>query len=266
MSRRLRAVLRGLATGLLVALVLLALRGTYAFQALELKTVDLRFRMLQGRFHPDTSIIIVDQDEASLAALRPAYGRPPWPRGAWAVVVDYLRQSGARVIAFDFTFPDPVRGDSAGDDRFAEATARAGNVVQAMTLQVNRDSAEVATELANDDPAALRGLPRFARDVPGVPAARYDLFGHPYALLMNASYALGVINYTPDSVDGVMRRMPPLFGFAGDKYPTLGLAAALAADSLLGVAAWPARPPVLPPHATLRSTCSSSSEGCSFDR
>ncbi len=235
MSRKLRHVLKGLGTGLAVALILLLLRGTYAFEALELKTLDLRFRALHQPGSADTTIVIVDQDQASVDMLRDALGRPPWPRRIWAGMVDYLAQAGARVIAFDYTFADPVLADTAGDVAFAEASARAGTVVQTISLQPIRDSALLATTRAREDPALLAQLPRFSRNVPGMPGPEFQAVEHPYAALLGASYALGVINYTPDEVDGTARRSPPLFHFRGYSYPALGLAVALAADSSLSI-------------------------------
>ena len=232
MSRRERAALRGLAVGLVVALVLLALRGTYAFQALELKTLDLRFRTRHAA-RADTNIVIVDQDEASLDQLRPYYGRPPWPRGAWAAVVGYLAQARVKLVVFDFTYPDPLRYDSAGDAQFAAATAAAGNVIHTLTFQTYGDTAAARLAREREDSAAVAELPRFARDAAGVPAPEFQAVEHPYRQLMDASRALGVINFTPDPVDGVARRVPPLFRFRGHAYPTLALAAALAADTTL---------------------------------
>jgi adenylate cyclase len=242
MSRRALHTLRGLAIGLAVALVLFLLRGTYVFEALELKMLDLRFRTLHDPARADTSIVIVDQDEASIDRLRADYGRPPWARGVWSVVVDYLRQAGAKVIVFDYTFADPMRYDLAGDSAFAEAAARAGNVINAMTLQSIGDTAALrarrdsldATDRQRDS-VELAALTRFAWRAPGIAAPSYQAADYPYPLLMNASAGLGVILFTPDTVDGTARRTPLLFEFRGHRYPALGLAAALAADSSLSL-------------------------------
>src|SRR6266516_1057279 len=98
MTTRTRRTLLGLATALAVAIVLLALRSTYLLQAVELKTLDARFRALRHQQQADTSIVIVDVDNYSLALTRNTLGRFPWPRDIWAQVTDYLAAGQPRVM------------------------------------------------------------------------------------------------------------------------------------------------------------------------
>ncbi|HVN41522.1 MAG TPA: CHASE2 domain-containing protein, partial [Steroidobacteraceae bacterium] len=135
-----RSVL-GLAVGAGVALVLMALHGTSPMQSLELKTLDWRFRTLHDRSRADTNIVIVDVDELSLDLLRRSVGRFPWPRDVWAMVVRYLAAGGARVIAFDFGFPDPDLPHPAADSAFAAEARAAGSVVQTLAFQQEGDTA-----------------------------------------------------------------------------------------------------------------------------
>ena len=232
MRPRVRRSLLGLGVGALVALLLVLLRGTYPAQAFELKTLDWRFRTLHDPARADSDIVIVDVDNLSLDALRPAFGRYPWPRDAWVKVVRYLAQGGARVIAFDFTFPDPDRANPAGDSAFALEERAAGNVLQTVVFQAFADTAEARRQATfREDTAALRRLRDFGYAVPGVPAATgYQLVEPPYPALLDGARALGTINFTPDPVDGTARRSPLLFDFRGRAYPALGLAAAMAAD------------------------------------
>jgi adenylate cyclase len=228
-----RRSILGLAVGALVALVLIALHGTSPMQSLEVKTLDWRFRMLHDRARADTNIVIVDVDEVSLDLLRRSVGRFPWPRDVWAMVVRYLSAGGARVVAFDFAFPDPDLPHPAADSAFAAAALAAGNVVQTLSFQQRFDTA-AAERLAafREDSAALERLRDFAWPVEGLPAAQaFQGVEHPYRQLLDASRAVGSINFTPDAVDGTARRVPLFYGFRGRAYPALGLAAAGVADS-----------------------------------
>ncbi len=228
-----RSVL-GLAVGAAVGLVLMALHGTYPMQSLELRTLDWRFRTLHDRTRADTSIVIVDVDELSLDLLRRSVGRFPWPRDVWAMVVRYLAAGGARVIAFDFGFPDPDLPRPAADSEFAAAAAAAGNVVQTLSFQQSFDSGGGAERLAayREDSVALARLTQLAWPVEGLPAGQvFQGVEVPYRGLLEASRAVGSINFTPDQVDGTARRVPLFYGFRGRAYPALGLAAAAAADS-----------------------------------
>ena len=228
-----RKSLYGLAVGAAVALLLVALRGTYALQSLELKTVDARFRVLHDPARADTNVVIVDVDNLSLDLLRPTLGRYPWSRDAWAALVDFLAAGGARAVGFDFTYPDPDLTNRPADSAFADAARRAGNVVQTVFFQRVYDTAAVRAQAAlREDSVAMQRLPVFGYDLPALPGdTDYQTVVHPYRVLLEASRALGSINFTPDPVDGTARRSPLVYRFRGRTYPTLGLAVAMVADS-----------------------------------
>ena len=69
---------------------------------LELNSLDVRFQ-LRGKITPDPRIVIVDIDQHSQEVL----GRFPFPRIHFAHVLDFLREDGAKVVAFDMTFSKP---------------------------------------------------------------------------------------------------------------------------------------------------------------
>jgi adenylate cyclase len=127
---------------------------------LELNALDLRFLLRPASYtHPDPRIVIVDIDQRSQEIL----GRWPFSRTHFADMLDALREDGAKVVAFDVTFskPDetaaPIRElrrtvaerqkqggqtdagvladldklskEYDGDERFARAIERFGNVV-----------------------------------------------------------------------------------------------------------------------------------------
>jgi len=228
-----RRSLLGLAVGALVALLLVLLRGTYPAQSFELKTLDWRFRTLHDPARADSDVVIVDVDELSLDLLRASVGRFPWPRDVWAMVVRYLAAGGARVIAFDFTFPDPDLPHAGADSAFADAARAAGNVVQTLSFQQVGGAADAARNRAfREDSTALARLRDFAWPVAGLPGEQvFQVAEHPYRGLLDASRAVGSINFTPDAVDGTARRVPLFYGFRGRAYPAFGLAVAAVADS-----------------------------------
>ena len=230
---RIRHSLLGIAVGAAVALLLALLRGTYGLQSLELKTVDLRFRTLHAPARADTDVVIVDVDNLSLDLLRSSLGRYPWPRDAWEALVRYLSAGGARAVGFDFTYPDPDLAHRAADSAFAAASAAAGTVVQALMFEPWLDTAQVRRlAAAREDSVAIRRLRDFGWDLGGLPAdAEFQVVEAPYRELLDASRALGSINFTPDPVDGTARRAPLIYRFRGKAYPAFGLAVAMAADS-----------------------------------
>jgi adenylate cyclase len=76
-------------------------RAGFAFlQNIELRSLDFRFAFRGERAHDDR-IVIVDIDDPTLQKL----GSFPIPRIAYAQLVERLHADGARVVAFDATFP-----------------------------------------------------------------------------------------------------------------------------------------------------------------
>jgi adenylate cyclase len=78
-------------------------RAGFAFlQSIEQSSLDLRFEMRGARPHDDR-IVIVGIDEQTLQKID-AF---PLPRKSYASLINKLSAGGARVIAFDVTFPTP---------------------------------------------------------------------------------------------------------------------------------------------------------------
>ena len=111
----------------MVAFVTLAsltvLSGWDFWRRVELKGYDL-LMLATAPGKSSLPITIVGIDEPSFVQI----GKPwPWPRRMHAELLDQLNRAGAIVVAFDILLSEP---SNAEDDRlFAEAIARAGNVV-----------------------------------------------------------------------------------------------------------------------------------------
>ena len=93
---------------LAIALIVLAVAGLRFLDPdplvrMRLLAFDVFQRLAPRTVDPSYPVRIVDIDQASLKA----YGRWPWPRDLIARLVVRLEDLGARVIAFDFAFPDP---------------------------------------------------------------------------------------------------------------------------------------------------------------
>jgi adenylate cyclase len=114
-------------------------RAGFAFlQSIEQSSLDLRFETRGKRPHDDR-IVIVGLDEQTLQKI----GSFPIPRENYATLVDKLNAGGARVIAFDFTFPVP-ESNSAQEalqklQREAGASASPVLLKQMKTLEIASD-------------------------------------------------------------------------------------------------------------------------------
>ena len=81
--------------------------GFLFLQDIEQRTLDTRF-VLRGKRDADPRIVIVGMDEKTLQRV----GSFPLPRNNYVLLVQQLKKSGARVIAFDETFPTPASSEA----------------------------------------------------------------------------------------------------------------------------------------------------------
>lgn len=172
---------------LVAAAVGLALLLAGVGAGLEKACADLRAGFAVHRASGE--VAIVEIDGRSIAA----YQRWPWPRGIHARLIDRLRASGAKLIAFDVDFSSP--SDPGGDAALAAALQRAGRGVLLPTFR--HDAAFGGGETMESAP-----IPTLA-----------------------ANAFLAAANVRPDG-DGQLRRMP--FGIAILGAPRPSLAAMLA--------------------------------------
>lgn len=162
-----------------------------------------RFINMQLRDEIDQRILVVDIDEATLAAY------PwPWPRARIAELIERLMEWQPRGVALDIVMFKP--GEPEGDARLA-MLAQHAPLVMAQLFDYNPDGRALRSgELIGGAPGAA----------PGAPAATGYLANH--AGLAQARHAgnIGVIH----DADGALRRIPMLTGFEGRLYPTLTMA------------------------------------------
>lgn len=117
LAHRLMARLRSgsawvpLATALLGLLLAWAMAQTPWLRRADDALADLQLRWVSPPV-PAGQVLVLDIDEASLRALAPTLGSWPLPRDAYALVIDYLRETGARAVAIDVVMADAREGDA----------------------------------------------------------------------------------------------------------------------------------------------------------
>ena len=160
------------------------------FERLELLTMDYRF-FIRGMRHTSTEVAIIGITQDDMNKL----GSLPWPRSYYARVIDYLKESQAKVISFDVFFPRNS-SDKYEDQMLIDATKRAGNVLYPVfTPAAKRGTSPVVHDLIYN----MEELSRYARQA------------H--------------INVTPD-MDGIIRRVPVSINYRDEKFWALGISTA----------------------------------------
>ena len=116
-----------------------ALGGLPLLQTLELKTYDARMRQVATGQGASPAISMVLIDDHSIRQLEPVVGRWPWPRLVHAVLVNYLKRGGAKLVVYDVLFSEADKGKhdvlgtewtgAESDQAFVDAVKDAGNVI-----------------------------------------------------------------------------------------------------------------------------------------
>jgi adenylate cyclase len=192
------------------------------FEILELKTVDYRFRLLGSQSTASHDIVIFEIDDTSLKSLEDYFGRWPWPREAHAVFLRFMKQAGARVIAYDVLFLGSDLSNPESDAGFVRETAELNNVVNSLFLgdqeneQVKQVSPELLAQVSIDRVEGVIDFPEI--DV-------------PFSGLVQSSQALGHVANVLDP-DGPFRNYLPLANYKDRTIPSLALAVAAASQGL----------------------------------
>jgi adenylate cyclase len=178
---------------------------------------------------PSDRVVIVDVDDRSLKK----EGQWPWRRDVIGRLVESIRSRGAAIVALDVMFPevDRFEGSAVAPDTALAEALRPGRVVLGYGMNFESGSASAGCVL---HPV---GLVLLRRDDSTAEKPYYQAAGAVCSLelLMNAAGASGFLNAAPDP-DGRLRRAPLLIELDGRVYPSLGLAAVSAINSVNGTA------------------------------
>ena len=85
----------------------------------------VRYRLIVPK--PDPDIVIVDVNEASLAAMAKDYGRWPWPRQVLGEFVEQVEKQRPKAVVFDILFSDADVYNPDSDAYFNDAIAATNN-------------------------------------------------------------------------------------------------------------------------------------------
>lgn len=164
----------------------------------------------------DKDIIIVDINEASLAAFSKDYGRWPWPRQVLGEFVENIQAQNPKAIVFDILFSDADIYNPDSDAYFNDVITACNNCFfPILRLDASQDNSSklkyaqipglIPTSEANKDAVLAAILPHFEGALK---------VGH-----------LGTHNVYPDS-DGIVREYRMMHTNAGWHLPALPLVAA----------------------------------------
>ncbi|MDO8312893.1 MAG: CHASE2 domain-containing protein [Sideroxyarcus sp.] len=178
---------------------------TAAFDAM------VRYRLSPPK--PDPDIVIVDINEASLAALSKEYGRWPWPRQVLGEFVEQLEKQQPKAVVFDILFSDADVFNPDSDAYFDAAIAATSNTFFPM-LRLDPSSDALSQIKAAQIPAVMP----MPDEEPEPDATMGIILPHFQSALKGGR--LGTHNVVLDA-DGVVRSYPVYIAGYGWKVPSL---------------------------------------------
>jgi len=172
----------------------------------------VRYRVVVPK--PDPDIVIVDINEASLAAMAKEYGRWPWPRQVLGEFVEQIEKQRPKAIVFDILFSDPDVYNPDSDAYFDAAIAATGNTFFPM---LRLDPADDA--LSQIKPAMIPGVVALGSEAQRDATVAMVL---PHFKAALEGGRLGLHNIYADA-DGIARQYPVFRDDYGWKIPSLPL-------------------------------------------
>ena len=170
----------------------------------------VRYRIIVPK--PDSDIVIVDINEASLSAMAKDYGRWPWPRLVLGEFLEQVEKQQPKAIVFDILFSDPDIYNPDSDAYFDSAIAATNNTYfPLLRLDPSNDA------LSMVKPAMIPGVVPLLNDAQPEATIAVVLPHFPAAL---KSGRLGLHNIYPDA-DGVARQYIVYRDDYGWKLPSL---------------------------------------------
>jgi adenylate cyclase len=190
------------------------------FKDYELKIFDKYINTFRVDAQPHEKVKLVLIDDFSLNYCSSKLGRWPWPRSAYADVIDFLMLGKPKAIFFDlFFFEDDKQKKET--DAFVNAIKEAGNIYVGMQFTKEKEEQYKKRSMPND----IKN--KFSLKVKAntkIDFSEYQSFLLPIPEINNAIKGLCGYEIKADS-DGVFRRAPLLFRFAKDYYSSLSLSA-----------------------------------------
>src|SRR5262245_21226277 len=226
-TRRTSPIIAGVITAafLLLGIFRLDLTDPNFLTRVDFLWMDAKFRM-RGYHAPGNEVVLVAMDDNTLQRLGSAR---VFQRHHFATLIDRLAEAHPKVIGFDMTFSEPDVSSAENDKKFADAIARAGNVVLGVYLQLKSNTAD------RSEPTTMTPeLEQLVSDKQVFPAVSIGpgasgklesmIQGKSLRLAlpeyMKSAASFGFVNFHRD-YEGGLRYQPQFIEYEGRFYPSL---------------------------------------------
>ncbi|MBA3035853.1 MAG: CHASE2 domain-containing protein [Desulfobacterium sp.] len=179
------------------------------------KTFDFMVRSRVIVPKPDKEIVIVDVNEASLAAMAKEYGRYPWPRQVFGEFLENIEAQKPKAVVFDILFSDADITNPDSDAYFNDTIAATNN-----TFFPFIRLSEIQDKLSALKPFMIPGVTEIIKGQADKNATIAVILPHFMAAINSGR--LGFNNIYPDK-DGIVREYGLYRDDYGWKLPSLSL-------------------------------------------
>ncbi|KQC07443.1 MAG: molecular chaperone TorD [Smithella sp. SDB] len=200
--------------GVLLTLFVLIDAGVFHIgENMRQKAFDLMVRNRLIVPKPDKDIVIVDINEASLAAMAKDFGRYPWPRQVFGEFLENLETQNPQAVIFDILFSDADVANPDSDAYFNDTIAATNNTFFPF-IRLSEDQ----DKLSNVNPSMIPGIKEIVPDQADNNATLAVILPH-FPAAINSGH-LGFNNIYPDK-DGIVREYNLYRNDYGWKVPSL---------------------------------------------
>ena len=218
MSRQMKKVVAGILVGCIGAFLSVAALHQGYLDIPESITFDLRARMLSEPGPATDQIRVILLDQKSLDWAKESFGLGwPWPRQAYAPMVNFCKEAEVASLAFDVVFTEPSVFGVDDDKTLFDSFAKLDRVVLAADFSRNDGSGKTW-------PAHVPAPKTTVSGTAPLPRSKSATF--PIPDLTNGQISVGNVTVSPDP-DTVYRHFPLLIQFNDLYAPALPLATAL---------------------------------------
>lgn len=187
------------------------------FKNWELKTYDLRMRLLRSDGTKPKNVVLFYVDEASLEHMEREGINWPWPRELYSMVLDFCRRGGALSVVFDLFFSEESVYGVADDAAFAGGVS--SELPTYFVTFLSKSGGETGPEGAKV--LEKSGVPFAGEELKLFPKGA-SFKSLPIPELINVAAGFGNAQTPPDE-DGVYRRVTLLSRLNEEAVPLISL-------------------------------------------
>lgn len=184
------------------SIIVLILSSCGLFRDLELILWDVRLKHIATKSSPNPKIKIIMIDQASIDHYaKEEHITWPWPRSMYKPIVEFLKRSGARGLAFDIIFSESSSYGVEDDQELASAVESAMPIVSAVVLSSSDRQLEPERYNLFQERMLAKNIPD---TLIGDKAKNFSSAILPITELLKSSHTFGNVSAEPDH-DGTFR-------------------------------------------------------------